>query len=132
MAILNNTLTCTPHALLNDEPCGNCSQFGDSDLLIGLAYILFKLAHGGAVFDATQELSDSACFRCVADSRHKMLEILVTELAGLAVKLGYFENVTSVLEDAKCLKCSPPGDVKGMILYELCQWVNVLGNQQLL
>lgn len=119
-------LPITPHSLLNAEPCANCDQSSMSLLLAGIAVMLAALAGEGA--KTTSELLDeAACFRCIADSPHKLAVAISTILGERAVQADVIASFEEVQEKAKCLLCAAPGDVKAIIVYELAKWVHNMG-----
>ena len=118
MARVNN-LTCTPHGLIAEYPCMKCAS--TSELLAVIGLILYALTHEGDT-TLTDMLEEGKCFKCLSD--HDMLVASANALLAIAVAYDYFTDAAEALQTAKCLTCSDPAIVKGLIVGTLCEYIN--------
>lgn len=112
-------LTCTPHGLVNNYPCLAC--LSDSQLLTVIAMSLYALTHSGN-HTLTSMLASGKCFACLSD--HQKLQAIASSLISIAVANDYFTDATDATETAQCLSCTDPAIIKGLIVGELCEYIN--------
>lgn len=115
MVIIADTISCdsTPPA------CPECKS--KSEVLAALAYTLALIQNAGTVSVST-ELTAAKCYRC--DSDKQLLDIMLGAFVAYAVNQGYATSMLTVLQNSKCFACAEPKLVKGVIVNNLCQFIN--------
>lgn len=107
---------------LNINPCVQCSDLSQTDLMAMIAILLAALAGDGDK-SVVEQLDESRCNRCISDSTTKILGLIVSILGARLEQDGTITDPTYISDRFKCLRCAPPGDIKAIIIRELVQYL---------
>lgn len=118
MALIEDNLTCTPDGLVNKYDCTKC--LSKTELMAVLALVLYALNNRGST-TLTSMLNDGKCL-CI--SEHQFWESIVNAFLALAIANGYFDDAADATHTAECLTCANPQTIRGIILANLCEYLN--------
>lgn len=118
MADLPQSLTCTPDGLVNDYPCAKC--LSKTELLAALALVLYAINNAGDT-NAGNAATDGKCF-CI--SEHQFLEGIFNSFLEYAIANGSIQDAAAATQSGHCFTCLPPQALRGIILENLCEFLN--------
>lgn len=124
------TIDCNdPKTTVNQVPCITC--ISDSQLMVLLVPVLndyLSSLRGSDAYtlpdDTSQLVQDSACYTCL--SQRRQLELMATLLGALAYGTENDPDIPHLQEQAKCLVCADPNQIRAILLRLLCLVVDAL------